>query len=99
MRSRGFNLSSTLGHERHETRERLHGVGEAPELLPGLLLAFSLPSSKSTFSQPFKDKHLSDAVRIDRMIIFHLRIRDENRVLSSVIFLVRLQDKFKIDHS
>ena len=77
VRSRGFNLSSTLGHERHETRERLYGVGEAPELLSGLLLAFSLPSSKSTFSQPFKDKHLSDAVRIDRMIIFHLRISDE----------------------
>ena len=33
---------------------------------------FSLPSLKSTFSQPFKDKCISDVVRIGSVIIFHL---------------------------
>ena len=34
-------------------------------------LTLSLPSSKSTFSQPFKDKCISDVVRIGN-VIFHL---------------------------
>ena len=36
-------------------------------------LTVSFPSSKRTFSQPFKEKCISDAVRIGSVIIFHLK--------------------------
>ena len=35
-------------------------------------LTLSLPSSKSTFSQPFKEKCISEVVRIGSIIILHL---------------------------
>ena len=35
-------------------------------------LTLSLPSSKSTFSQPFKEKCISDVVRMGSIIIFRL---------------------------
>ena len=33
---------------------------------------FSLPSSKSTFSQPFREKCINEVVRIGSVVIFHL---------------------------
>ena len=36
-------------------------------------LSLSLPSSKSTFSQPLKNKLTSEVVRIGSIIIFHPR--------------------------
>ena len=39
----------------------------------GLIL--SLSSSKSTFSQPFKEKYIDDVVRIDIISTFHLSNR------------------------
>ena len=61
----------------------------------------SLQSSKTTFSQPFKDKCISDILRIGSIIIFHLsKLWKANFfILCGVIFLVRLQRKFGIDHS
>ena len=38
----------------------------------GDMLTLSLPSSKSAFSQPFKEKYMSDVVRISSVILFHL---------------------------
>ena len=36
------------------------------------LLLFVFPSSKSTFSQPFKEQYISEVVRIGSIIILHL---------------------------
>ena len=60
-----------------------------------------LPSSTSTFSQPLKDKCISEVVRIDWIIIIHLSKLWKAKffMLCGVIFLVRLQGKFEIDHS
>ena len=57
--------------------------------------------SKSTFSQPFKTKCVSKVVRIGRITIVHLRNLWKAKffILCAVIFLVRLQWKFEIDHS
>ena len=58
-------------------------------------LTLSLPSSKSTFCQPFKE---SDAMRIGSIIIFFIWVSYEKFfTLCDVIFLVRLQEKFDID--
>ena len=48
-----------------------------PSLLPYARLSIqsftlSPPSSKSTFSQPFKEKFMGEVVRIGSRIIFHL---------------------------
>ena len=66
-----------------------------------LTLTLPLPSSKSTFSQPFKDKCISKVVGIGSIIIFHLSKlwKDKFFILCDVIFLVKLQGKFEIDHS
>ena len=63
--------------------------------------SLSLPSSKSTFSQPFKDKCINDLGRIGSIIIFHLSKlwKAKFSILCDVIFLVRLQGKFESDHS
>ena len=55
---------------------------------------------KVAFSQPFKAKCISEVVRIGSIIIFHLsRLwKDKFFILCDVIFLVRLQEKFDIDH-
>ena len=42
------------------------------------VLTLSLPSSKRTFSQPFKEKCMREVVRIGSTIIFHLSISYEN---------------------
>ena len=55
----------------------------------------------SRFSQPFKEKYMSELVRIGGIIIFHLsKLRKAKFfVLRDVLFLVRLQGEFEIDHS
>ena len=60
----------------------------------------SLPSSKSTFSQPVEEKG-SDVVRIGSIIIFILSKlwKGTFLILWDVILLVRLQEKFDIDYS
>ena len=60
----------------------------------------SLPSSKSTFSQHFKDK-IIEVARIGSMVILHLNKwwKATFSLLCDVIFLVRLQEKFEIDCS
>ena len=45
--------------------------------LLNLLKILTLPSSKSTSSQPFKEKRISEVVRIDSKIIFHMRVSYE----------------------
>ena len=56
----------------------------------------SLPSSKSTFSQPSKEKRISEIVRIGSLS----QIRNAKFfILCDVILVVRLQGKFEIDHS
>ena len=52
----------------------------------------SFPSSKSTFSQPFKNKCTSDVVRIGSISIFRLSKlwKAKFSILRDVIFLVRL---------
>ena len=64
-------------------------------------LNLSLPNSKSTFSQPFKQKCMSGVVRIGSTITFHLGKLWNAKyfILCDVIFLVRLQGKLEIDHS
>ena len=53
-----------------------------------------------TFSQHFKEKCISGAVTIGRIINFHPReLRKAFVILYDAIFLVRLQGKFEIDHS
>ena len=59
----------------------------------------SIPSSNSTFSQPFEEKRISEVVRNRRIVIFHLW-KATLFVLCGVKFLVRLQGIFwGIDHS
>ena len=66
-----------------------------------LWLTFSLPSSKSTSSQPFKEKCISVVARIVSLIIFHLSMLWKAKffILCDEIFVLRLQEKFEIDHS
>ena len=45
--------------------------------LLNLLKILTLPSSKSTSSLPFKEKRISEVVRIDSKIIFHMRVSYE----------------------
>ena len=70
--------------------------GQAPPIL-----AFSLSSSKSRFSQPFKKRCISEVGRIGSIIIFQLSklCKAEFFILCDVIFLVRLQEKFEVVHS
>ena len=60
-----------------------------------------LPSWKSTFSQPFKQKCITELVRMGSLITFYLSKLWKTKffILCDVIFLVRLQGKFEIDHS
>ena len=64
------------------------------------LLTFSLPSSKSAFSQPFEEKWTSEVARIGSIIIFHICKLWKGKffILCDVIFLVRPQGKFEVDH-
>ena len=57
--------------------------------------------SKRTFSQPFQEKCTGKVVRVDGVIIFHLSKlwKAKFSILCYVIFLVRLQGKFEVDHS
>ena len=61
----------------------------------------SLPNSKSTFSQPPKEKCIREKVKIGSRVIFHLSELWKAKffILCDVIFLMRLQGKFEIDHS
>ena len=70
-------------------------------LIVSRAISLSFPSSKTTFSQHFKEKCISDVVRIGSTIIFHLSKLWKAKffILCDVIFLVRLQGKFEIDHS
>ena len=56
---------------------------------------------KSAFSQPYKEKCISDVVRIGSTIIFYLNQlwKAKFSILCDVIFLVRLQEKFEIGSS
>ena len=65
------------------------------------MLTLSLLSSKSTFSQPFKRKCISEVARTGSTIIFHLGKlwKAKFSIPCDAIFLVRLQGKFDIDHS
>ena len=58
-------------------------------------------SSKRTFSQPFKQKCMSEVVRIGSIIIFYLSKLWKARffILCDILFLVRLQEKLEVDHS
>ena len=53
-----------------------------------------------TLSQSFKEKCMSEVVRIGSVSIFYLSKiwKAELSILRDVIFLVRLQGKFDIDH-
>ena len=65
-------------------------------------LTLSLPSLKSTFSQPFKEKCISEVVRISSVIIFHLsKLWKSKFFIRAIVFssVVRLQGKFEIGHS
>ena len=55
----------------------------------------------STFSQKFKEKSMSDVVRIGSIIIFHLSKLWKGKffILCDVLFLERLQEKFEIGQS
>ena len=99
-------------HERLSLKFKLHNFITAclSICLPTCLLFFftslqltlSLPSSKSTFSQPLKEKCICKVVRIGTLvIIFHSSKLWKTKffILCDVIFLVRLQGKFEIDHS
>ena len=79
---------------------RLRVVRWSPAYDFELKLTLPLPSSKSTFSQAFKEKCISEVVRIVSIIIFHLSKvwKAKFFILCDVIFLVRLQGKFDIDH-
>ena len=59
-------------------------------------LALSLRSSKSTFSKPFKEKCISEVVRIGIIIIFHLSKlwKPKFFIKYDVKFLVRLQGNY-----
>ena len=63
-------------------------------------VTLSLPSSKTTFSPPFKEKCIGEVVRIGSIIISHLSKLWNTKffIPCDVIFLVRMQGKFEIDH-
>ena len=59
-----------------------------------------LPSWKSKFSQSSKPKFMNEVVRIGSIFIFHpVKLWKAKFFKLCVIFLVRLQGKFEIDHS
>ena len=49
----------------------------------------------------FKEKYISDVVRIDSIIIYHLSKlwNAKFSIMCGVIVLVRVQEKFEVDHS
>ena len=47
-------------------------------------LSGSLPSSRSTFSQPFKDRCISEVARIGSLIIFHLSKAMKSQILHTM---------------
>ena len=61
-------------------------------------LTLSVTSSKSTFSQPFREKCAIEVVRISSIFIFHLSKLWKAKffILCDVIFLVRLQGNVKL---
>ena len=64
-------------------------------------LTLFLPSSKTTFSQPFKEQCIREVVRVGSIIIFYLSKAMRSQVLHTVWsnISVRLQEKLEIDHS
>ena len=56
--------------------------------------------SKSTLSQHFKERCISEVVRIVSIIIYHLSKlwKATFFILCGVVFLMRLQEKFELDH-
>ena len=65
-------------------------------------LTLSLPSSKSTFSQPYKEMYFKwVSENWYSIIMFRVSKLWKARfsILCDVIFLVRLQEKFEFDHS
>ena len=69
-----------------------------PTLMPDAKLTRPLQSSKSTFSQPFKEKHIGEVVRIGSAIIFHLSKRWKAKffILCDVISLQEAQETWSI---
>ena len=67
----------------------------------GFFLPFHSQRILEVFSQPFKEECMSDVVRIISIIIFSSHEAIKNQVLHTcdIIFLLRLQGKFDIDHS
>ena len=78
---------SNTGKEQHRWKNILKAI-----------LTLPLPSSKSTFSQPFKEKCTSDVVRIGSIITFHQSKLWKAKffILCGVIFLVRLRGNLKL---
>ena len=92
---RRVNTALTKGGRSQRQLSFMHGV-------PSPRWTLSLPSLKSTFSQPFKQKMYKwGNERIGSIIIFHLskRWKAKFSILCDVIFLVKLQGKFEVDHS
>ena len=67
----------------------------------GSHLNLSLPSSKSTFSKPIKEKCMSEVAGIASIIVFHLSKlwRATFSILCDVISLMRLQGEFECDRA
>ena len=95
--------NSTRNLKRTQTRSwGRNDFGFSCDSVPGIAQQpFHAQVQKSTFSQPFKEKCISDVVRIDSIIIFHLSKLWKVKffILCDVTFLVRLQEKFEIDYS
>ena len=69
---------------------------------PQDVLTLILPNSKKYILPTFlKEKCVSEAVRIGRIIIFHLsKLRKAKFfIMCGVIFQVRMKGEFEIDHS
>ena len=64
-------------------------------------LTLPRPCSKRTFSQLYKEKCISEAVRVGSVNSFHLNNlwKATFFILCDVIFLMRLEGKFEVDHS
>ena len=58
-------------------------------------------SPKCTFFQRFKEKCMNEVMRIESIITSHLSTLWKARfsILRDIIFLLRMQEKFDIDHS
>ena len=54
------------------------------QCLSGTILTLSLPGSRSTFSRPLKDRCISEVVRIESLIVFHLSKAMNSKILHTM---------------